>query len=125
MFFHVYFLIWQPSLEMGFQLSNLWSDIFIFFVTYLNHVQKCGNFFRFSFFSNLGDFPQKFIISHKNGCKFQPLAIGCLMDPKGPKGKKKKKKKQTNKHSPLGFDLVICFSIFWCCHWPTCQGDLL
>jgi len=41
---------------------------------------------------------KKSIISHKKGCKFQPLAIGCLMDPKG-RTKKKEKIKQTNKQA--------------------------
>jgi len=58
-------------------------------------------FFKF-LFSNLNDFSQKFNILHKKGCKFQPMAVGCLMDPKGPKGKDQKKgekkKKQTNIH---------------------------
>jgi hypothetical protein len=70
-------------------------------------------------FSNLGFFTKKSlnlqkksIILHKKGCKFQPLAIGCLMDPKGPKGKDQKKG-GGGKHSPLGFDLVIYFFQFF------------
>jgi hypothetical protein len=55
---------------------------------------KNVEFFLDFLFSNLGGFSQKnidfffnnSIILHKKGCKFQPLVVGRLMDPKGPKG---------------------------------------